>query len=231
MFSEHFAALMAPNSAEHFANSLEQICLASNAEHFILLKLQGLGKRQVVQVVHNGGEGLEALIGPPRHPMIDRLVMAIANAPVPSMRLGPGHYELKVEGFVHGVAAFTRDENFGSILVLARRAPAVEDGDLMTMASNAALAAQLTLAAFAAEPAKTCPLRPRELECLRYYVAGFGPKETAQALGGLSARTVEGHLERARLRCGVETSIAAAMMAINEGWIQPSEIRQLEATG
>jgi DNA-binding CsgD family transcriptional regulator len=100
----------------------------------------------------------------------------------------------------------------------------------MQMMVGAYSAAQSAMSGFPVEAPLVCNLTARELACLVHYVAGHDKKRTGETLG-ISARTVEGHLERARLRCGVDNTLAAAMKALNEGWISPSEVRQLEATG
>lgn len=229
MFSEHFEAISAPLSAEHFATAMEGVGRASGAERFLVLRLQGLAGREVGEVMHNGGAAVDRLLGRPRSLVFDRLTLALAASPFPSMLIGDGGFDLDIDGYEHGAASLSRDKRFGCIVVLARAA-AVSDAERMGMMANASLASSLALVGFGAAVAQACPLRPREVECLRYYMADMSPKQTGQALG-ISARTVEGHLERARLRLNVDTTLAAAMRALNEGWIEPSEIRRLEAAG
>jgi DNA-binding CsgD family transcriptional regulator len=73
------------------------------------------------------------------------------------------------------------------------------------------------------QPARACELRPRELECLTFYMAGKTTKETAEALG-IGPRTVEVHLDRARARRGVKATMAAGVRAMREGWITTAQI-------
>lgn len=210
---------------------MEEICRASGAERYLMLKMQGLAKRAIGAAVHNGGPPVDAVLGVPGQIVIERLVVALSVSRLRSLVIGGvDGFPLEIPGFAHGVATVTRNEHFGCIVVFAREQPAVHDGERMLMLSNATLAAQMAMSGFVPEPAQPCPLRGRELECLRHYVAGHTPKQTGEALG-ISERTVEGHLDRVRLRCGVETTLGAAMKALQEGWIEPSEVRQLEAAG
>ncbi|WP_457425627.1 response regulator transcription factor [Roseateles sp. P5_E7] len=231
MFSDHYEALTTAASLEQFSHAMQAICVEAGAERFIALKLRGLGQREVVQVFHSGGPRVEEMLGPPRHLAFDHLVVMLCNAPLRSVFVGAGtEHEVKVDGYSHGAAALARDKRFGCLVLFARRAPAIADAERMQLLSCASLAAQLALAGFATTPLKPCPISSRELNCLRYFVNGYGTKETAQALG-ISARTVEGHFDRARLRCGVDTTLAAALMALSEGWLEPSEVRRLEGAG
>ncbi|HEY1129178.1 MAG TPA: helix-turn-helix domain-containing protein [Roseateles sp.] len=226
MISEAYEALAAPPSAERFATAMQEIAESEGADRFLVLKLQGLAKRELAEVIHNGGSAVDRLLGHPRDLVFDRLTMALSlNGP--SLMIGPGSYALPMDGYANGAATINRDKRFGCVVVFARES-AIGDDERMGMLAAAALAATMALAGFNCAPAKACTLTDRELECLRFYVAGVSPKATAAALE-ISARTVEGHLKQARMRCAVDNTLAAAMMALNEGWIEPSDIRRLAA--
>ncbi|MBR0895632.1 autoinducer binding domain-containing protein [Bradyrhizobium tropiciagri] len=62
-------------------------------------------------------------------------------------------------------------------------------------------------------------LSPREREVLRWIAAGRRQADIAASLG-LSERTVENHLRRARLRLGVATTAQAIRLAIRSGEIE-----------
>lgn len=227
MYSDHYGVLSAPENAEQFTNAMEAICRGAGAEVFVAVKLKGLTPREVAQTAHNGGPRLESFLSPLT---LSRLVAALHDAPVPAIRIGrePGCYAFDAPGICHGVAALARHQRVASLLVFARSEPAVVESEVMPLMAAVSLAAQFTLAGYVAEHESRSPLRDRELECLTYYLAGYGTKKTAQALG-ISARTVEGHLDRARVRCGVGTTMAVAMKAMSEGWIKPEDVRRLEA--
>lgn len=226
-----FNALSSPQSDEHFAQAMKDICREAGAELFMLLQLSGLARRDIDRAVHNGGPAVDEIFEASSHIAVERLLVGLSLSPMRSLMLGaPGGFTLDIPGYANGVAALTRDKHFGCIVVFARAEPFASFDERMLMLGSANLAAQMALAGFVPNPPQACPLRGRELECLRHYAAGMSPKQTGELLG-ISERTVEGHLERARLRCAVETTLAAAMKALHEGWIQPSEISRLEAAG
>jgi len=226
MFSSHYDELSAPESPERFARSMGTICEETGAQRFLVLRLIGVSQRRVAEYFHSGGPGVEEMLKAPRGRLaVDRLLVAVTQTPVPSVELKPGM--LAITGYDHGCAIYMRGAKSGCLVVFATDQPPTSIMELMMAASASA---QSMLPWFALAPAKACPLSERELQCLLYYLASSSTKEAAGALG-ISARTVEGHLERARIRCGVENTLAAAMMAIDEGWIQPSEVRRLQAAG
>ncbi|WP_076860378.1 PA1136 family autoinducer-binding transcriptional regulator [Bradyrhizobium mercantei] len=71
----------------------------------------------------------------------------------------------------------------------------------------------------AREPNGASSLSPREREVLRWISAGRRQADIAASLG-LSERTVENHLRRARLRLGVATTAQAIRLAIRSGEIE-----------
>lgn len=229
MFSANFEGLMAPESAEHFAQSMGAICADVGADRFMVLQLNGatrVKRLNVAQVFHSGAPSLEAAIKAPAGRLaVDQFLAKLTDGAAPTMMLAPG--VLAIDGFEHGCAVMLRGERFSCVVVFATTGSSASIMDMMAAAN---VAAQCALVWFATLPAKDCPLSDRELQCLLYYSASFGSEQTGQALQ-ISAKTVDGHLARARLRCGVSSTLAAVMLAIDEGWIQPSEIRRLEAAG
>lgn len=62
------------------------------------------------------------------------------------------------------------------------------------------------------------PLSQREAFCLEQIARGGSISETAGA-AGISERTVETHLKRARDAVGAKSTIHAAVIAAEDGWI------------
>ncbi|WP_416235182.1 response regulator transcription factor [Nitrospirillum sp. BR 11163] len=65
-------------------------------------------------------------------------------------------------------------------------------------------------------PALTHPLTPREAECLRLLARGESSKQIAHTLG-LSSRSVDAYLGRARKKLGARNSTHAAVIASKAG--------------
>lgn len=227
-YIDHYEALSSPESAEHFARTLAALCREAGAERFIAVHLRGADQSQVVRVLHNGSAMAAGRLDAERHPSLDRLLTEIRSNRVPRAIGGLGGDVLDVDGYDHGVAALAAAERTGLLLIFCRQSPEVRQEEMFDLMASVQLVAQYGVGGLALLPKRVCQLRERELECLTYFLANMGVKETARALG-ISGRTVEGHLDRARVRCGVDATIAAAMMALNEGWITMAQIRLLNA--
>lgn len=61
-------------------------------------------------------------------------------------------------------------------------------------------------------------LSTRELECVRWAAQGLSAKEIAQELD-IRARTVETHLNHARLKIGARNRVHTVVSAVRNGWI------------
>ncbi|MDB5528096.1 MAG: LuxR family transcriptional regulator [Devosia sp.] len=72
------------------------------------------------------------------------------------------------------------------------------------------------LAGVSALPVPTAPMTIRELECLRWVVAGKTDGETATIMG-LSRETVKGHVDSARAKLGARTRPQAAARLVLAG--------------
>ncbi|WP_157999401.1 response regulator transcription factor [Nitrospirillum viridazoti] len=70
-------------------------------------------------------------------------------------------------------------------------------------------------------PALTHPLTPREAECLRLLARGESSKQIAHTLG-LSSRSVDAYLGRARKKLGARNSTHAAVIATTAGLLSES---------
>ncbi len=64
----------------------------------------------------------------------------------------------------------------------------------------------------------TCPLTPRQLECVTLLADGKSTKLIADQLG-ISTHTVTVYLKICRDRAGVSKETALVAKAIREGWI------------
>jgi DNA-binding CsgD family transcriptional regulator len=64
----------------------------------------------------------------------------------------------------------------------------------------------------------TCPLTPRQLECVKLSADGYTMKNIAYALD-LSFHTVNAYLRRAKDLVGVGTETALVAAALRKGWI------------
>jgi DNA-binding CsgD family transcriptional regulator len=95
-----------------------------------------------------------------------------------------------------------------------RALPAVEDGGWLLYVSECAAAAATRAAGECREPAPVTPaaLSPREREVLDWVAAGKSDAQTAAILG-ISARTVQKHLEHVYVKLGVEGRMAAVTRA------------------
>jgi len=61
-------------------------------------------------------------------------------------------------------------------------------------------------------------LSTRELECIKWAANGYSAKEIAYKMS-INARTVESHLNHARLKIGARNRVHAAVFAVRKGWI------------
>lgn len=134
------------------------------------------------------------------------------------------------DGYRSGVAAYSHTGNgSGCVVILSWAGDQVpEDIEPVVLAYTLMAAVTLgdRLKRFAVAPQAECPLSERELDCLRYAMAGKSAKETARALG-IDARTVQQYLERARSKLRVANSYAAAMAAVRSGWLTIAEAMEL----
>lgn len=69
-----------------------------------------------------------------------------------------------------------------------------------------------------APPPSSCPLTPRQRELLAFAASGKSDWDIAQLLG-ISAKTANEHLEKAKQALGVRTRAQAVALAVRCGWI------------
>jgi DNA-binding CsgD family transcriptional regulator len=133
-------------------------------------------------------------------------------------------------GYHSGIAGVTWDGvGSGVIALFSSEADGLPEeiiGSLLGFVVLAAVTMSTPLRRLAPRPLAECPFTARELDCLRYALAGKSSKETARSLG-IGARTVNQYLERARTRLQVKTTYAAATIALRRGWIDMQEASEL----
>ena len=224
MHTHGFTELAAPASREHFVDTMVSVCRDAGAGRFLVVRL-GPDLAEVVHVVHNGGPAGEARLGEPLHWSVERMLDTMREAVPPRVFGDAAHPGIEVPGYAYGVAAIARERLGACVTYLGLEAPASGDEVVSRLMATAQMCAQMGLLGLVREP-RPCPLSKQELDCLRYFAANANAKDTARALG-LSARTIEAHLARARIRCGVDSSLAVAMVALNEGWIEWPEVRAI----
>lgn len=92
----------------------------------------------------------------------------------------------------------------------------VRVGDVVGSASQ-----QYTVEMVDAGVRKAVTFTARQMEILRLLVRGFSPSQAARNLG-ISRRTVEHHLEKARERTGIETT-TQLLLKVAEAGLTPEQ--------
>jgi DNA-binding CsgD family transcriptional regulator len=218
-------ALGTAPSIEAFTAVMERVAHGLAMPHFAVIRFGGVYEPRMLQLSHNAPA--ESL------PFFTDFALLGQWSVLQNMREGLRPIVFKSEesdvaGYRAGVAAACVEPRGRTIVVCGRDSPDVP-GDLvarqmsMTMLAATHAAACLRVLHLAA-----CPFTDRELECLRYTLAAFSAKETARLLD-VSFRTVEEYLARARERFKVSTSVAAAALALDNGWINYENVSRLRA--
>jgi DNA-binding CsgD family transcriptional regulator len=223
---EHLQALSSPESNEEYAAALGRLCDAAGADHYLAVRLRGVELDQVVQVIHNG-PAPEAVNGM-RHWSLVRLLDALRSSPLPVV-FGPGAAPApEVPGYAAGVACKAVEPRGAVVVVLSRAAEAPLGNDTMHLVQTALLAAHHSVAGLQMLHGLACPLSERELECLQLAFAGeLSSREIGQLLK-ISARTVEHYLEQARAKLGVDSTLAAGVKAVDQGWMDLLDRRPIQ---
>lgn len=226
-----YSALDEATSSEKFASVMEALVRQAGGERFIVIRLHGRDLADVSEILHNGGSAAaHDRLGATRHWSVERMLDTMRASRAPKVFGTPDNPGLEVDGFGFGVAAIAKMQAGACVVYFGAPAPFGSQELLFGLAAAAQTCAQHGLTALQVMASRACPLTERERDCLLYYSAGMGTKEAAQALG-ISARTVENHLDRARIRCGVESTLALSVLAIKEGWIDWPEMWEIQRTG
>jgi DNA-binding CsgD family transcriptional regulator len=226
---EHLQALSSPESNEDFSAALWRLCEAAGAEHYLAVRLRGVDLDQVVQVMHNG-PAPEAVNGM-RHWSMVRLLDALRASALPVV-FGPGAAPApEVAGFAAGVACKAVEPRGAVVIVLSKAAAEPLGDDTMPLMQTALLAAHHSVAGLRKLHALACPLSERELECLQLaFAAELSSREIAKRLQ-ISARTVEHYLEQGRAKLGVDSTLAAGVKAVDQGWMDLLNSGPIEIAG
>lgn len=226
---EHLKKLAAPGTAERFGETMASLAAEAGAEHFLAVRLRGVSLEDVVQVIHNAPS--PEVVQGMRHWSLVRLLDSMRASALPVV-FGRGAAPApEVPGYSSGVAAMAREPR-GAVVIVLGRSAAELPADLTTpLVQMALLAAHHSIDGLRQLHAAACPLSERELECLQLAFTGeLSSRDIAKRLA-ISARTVEHYLESARSRFGVDSTIAAGVHAVNQGWMDLLSSGPIEITG
>lgn len=215
--------LSEPASPEQFGAAMTAVATLAGAEAFFVARLHGAGLEEVVHLMHDGGEAARSRFDPP-HWSVERMLDAMRRTRVPLAFGTPELPGIDVDRFRCGVGAVSRVGDGACVVYLGLREPVATQDQLFTLMSLAQLAAQHAAVGLKGKAPRACPMTKQELACLNYAVAGLTAKQTAREMG-ISARTVESHLDRARMRCGVDSTLALSALAFKEGWVDRPDVR------
>lgn len=189
--------------------------------NYLMLHVVGV-EAKLRGVCHNVGgvADIEALL---QHPMTQGLLARPMPLVFPEAAGGLG-----LPAITAGVAVAMPTGTTLCALFLGRPGPAIADDVLVETLGLATMAAAHSLDLLKRLAVEACTLTARELECLCYAAAGIDARETALRLN-ISPRTVEEYIVRARTRLGAESTLAAAVAAIRQGWLTHDAIEALQA--
>lgn len=191
----------------------------------MVFRLMGGDAGDAAQVFHNAPHDVALELNEGRQWSVQRMLATMRKSPAPVI-FGPGgEPALELTGYRFGAAAVAQTPPSDVCVVyFGRQDGAVMADEMFGLAGSVQLAAAYASTGVVPLVAAQCPLTQREQQCLLYYAADFTSKRTGEAMG-ISARTVEHHLERARVRLRVKTSPAALMLAIRSGWITMKQVQ------
>ncbi len=224
LLAQAIAALASAEQADDIARGAAAFTRAMGMERFTIIDFR---THVAAELIHNAPLGLEQ-----DQPMIevvkrDPVVAQAKMSPIPvvwqSGHGGGGWRELNGDfGYRCGVAGAALDGNgTGCVLMVSSADEKLPDAHASTMLGYTLMAAVTInepLRKLAAAMAAACPFMQVEIDCLHFTLAGLSYKDAARALG-ISTKAVYQSLERARARLGVQTSYAAAAMALSRGWL------------
>ncbi|MFN3303135.1 MAG: LuxR C-terminal-related transcriptional regulator [Roseateles sp.] len=219
-----------PASPEDFAAELSRVCQHAGFEHYLALHFADDQLHTLIHTLHNAPPEARVPLQDARHWSVARMVERLRSSPLPLHYGRHQPHGLELPGYQSGVAALARDQRGGVIIAFGAHAPELDTSRLVHMLGQVCLAAQLSTQGFGIATAETCPFSQQQLACLQLRLQGHSSKQTAQKLG-ISFRTVEHHLESARRRCGVTTTMAVAYHAVERSWLQLPAAGAQEASG
>ena len=226
---EHLQALSSPDSAEHYSATMARLCAKAGAQHFLAVRLRGVNLDDIVQVMHNAPTP-ESVNGM-RHWSLVRLLDAMRASPLPVVFGAGAAPGPEVPGYASGVACKAVEPRGAVIIVLGQQEPELPAAQSLAWVQAALLAAHHSISGLRQLHAAACPLSDRELECLQMaFASDLSSREIGKELG-ISARTVEHYLEQVRAKLGVDSTLAAGVKAVNQGWMDLQSSGPIVITG
>lgn len=219
------AALATATTHEDIRPAVHAITQLAGMENFALLRFRGGRNEHLVQVVHTAPASHAARFERPDYWHASPIVRAQLAGPTPAF-YGDNTHPDGAPGFEHGLAVNSAEDRGSIVLILARTAPAVSPAEKMEAMRMAYFGMPAMGDALRRLHLAACPLSSRQIDCLRYHLAGHTAAETGRALQ-LGTRTVEEYLVRAREHLQASNSLAAAVLAIDHGWISLPEVSAL----
>lgn len=220
------AELNAASQLPELVPPLHALAKSAGLTNFAILRLRGASFEHLVQLVHSAPAPHADTVENAGYWRSSSLIQTQLARCMPQFYEG-GPAPADVPGFEHGVITAMGEARGVVMLVLARSTPIAMDErlDIMRCAVIALPRLEATLSRL---QLAACPLSARQLDALRHCLAGFTAAETGRALN-VGTRTVEEYLLRARQHLQVNNSLAAAMRAIDMGWLSLSEVQALLA--
>lgn len=226
---EHLALLTAPESSEAFAEAMSAVAQGAGADHFLAVRLRGGRLDEVVQVIHDAPR--PDLVQGMKHWSLMRLLDGLRASPLPVLFGAGAAPAPEVPGFASGAAAIAHEARGAVVIVLGRSSADVPADAAALLVQVALMAAHHALDGLKQLHTSACPLSERELQCLQLTFAG---EKSSKAIGlelGISARTVEHYLEQARTKLGVDSTMAAGVRAVDQGWMDLPRGGPIQFTG
>lgn len=220
-------ALAEPESREHFASTMEAVCEQAGAQRYLVVRLDGQDLAGVLRVVHNGGPAAEDRLGERLHWSVGRMLDLMRRGGPPKIFGSAPNPGIEVDGFAHGIAAVTRMIDGGCVVYFGLDREIKIQEAVQQLMPAAQLAAQMSYSGLSGKSRQSCPLSPQELASVLHFSAANSAKGAARTLG-ISVNTVRVHLSHARIRCGVDTTLAVSVLALENGWISLAEIQAIK---
>lgn len=221
-------AFAAASNYDDLRTPLRAVAQLAGMQNYVVLRLRGGSFEHLVQLMHTAPASHAERFSQAEYWHASSTVREQLAGAAPSFFAGAGLAAPgDTPGFEHGFALTAGEPRGAYILMLARSSPVSEAEKFGVLSTTFPALHPLALALERLHLA-ACPLSPRQLDCLRHSLAGHKAAETGRALQ-LGTRTVEEYLVRARDHLQVPNSLAAAMRAVDQGWIKLHEVTALMA--
>lgn len=212
--------LAAPASAEDFASELTRVCNGAGFSHYLVMRFNDDALTFLAQVLQNAPDESREQLHKATHWSVARLMDRVRQSPLPFHFSQHDAVGLALPGYHSGVAALARQARGGVMLCFGNDSPELDTSRLVPMMGNVLVYASVCSQGLSTlHVTEECPFTPKELACLEQTLKGLSTKQTAQQLG-ISPRTVDHHLESVRKRLAAKTTMAAAYLAVQRGWLR-----------